>query len=80
MWALPWEVYINPDHLAKQLPEYQGYVQQNRASAAVMTRLEAGLLTELSLMYALQQKRSWAKKLRTCVAPLILVGWHHDLV
>ena len=24
-----------------------------------MTRLEAGLLTELSLMYALQQKRSW---------------------
>ncbi|CAK9076869.1 unnamed protein product [Durusdinium trenchii] len=51
-------VHINPDHLAAQLPEYMGYMEHNRACAAVMTRLEAGLLTELSLMYALQQKRN----------------------
>ena len=53
------QVYINPDRIAAQLPEYHGYIEHNRACAAVMTRLEAGLLTELSLMYALQQKRSW---------------------
>eukprot|EP00435_Cladocopium_sp_Y103_P014930 s1335_g3.t1 len=51
-------VYINPDRIAAQLPEYHGYIEHNRACAAVMTRLEAGLLTELSLMYALQQKRN----------------------
>jgi hypothetical protein len=54
------QVYINPDRIAAQLPEYHGYIEHNRACAAVMTRLEAGLLTELSLMYALQKKRSWA--------------------
>lgn len=51
-------VYINPDRIAAQLPEYHGYIEHNRACAAVMTRLEAGLLTELSLMYALQKKRN----------------------
>ncbi|CAJ1329871.1 unnamed protein product [Effrenium voratum] len=51
-------VHINPDLLATELPEYPGYVEKNRASAAVMTRLEAGLLTELSLMYSLQQRRN----------------------
>ncbi|CAK9018397.1 5'-bis(diphosphate) 3'-pyrophosphohydrolase MESH1 (HD domain-containing protein 3) (Metazoan SpoT homolog 1) (MESH1) (Penta-phosphate guanosine-3'-pyrophosphohydrolase) ((ppGpp)ase) [Durusdinium trenchii] len=43
-------VHINPDHLAAQLPEYMGYMEHNRACAAVMTRLEAGLLTELSCL------------------------------
>lgn len=52
------QVYINPDSLAKKLPEYDAYMAKNRDCAAMMTRLEAGLLTELSLLHALQQKRN----------------------
>ena len=66
------QVYINPDRIAAQLPEYHGYIENNRACAAVMTRLEAGLLTELSLMYALQKKRSWAWNL--WIRPLLGVS------
>ncbi|CAE7383323.1 hddc3 [Symbiodinium natans] len=51
-------VKINPDKLAKQLPEWVGYDAYDHSSAAVMTRLEAGYLSELTLLYALQQRRN----------------------
>ena len=36
----------------------QGYDAYDHSSAAVMTRLEAGYLSELTLLYALQQRRN----------------------
>lgn len=57
---LPLEEFalIDPDRIAQQLPEYPGYAARASASASVMTRLEAGLLTELGLVWALQQRRN----------------------
>ncbi|CAE7195749.1 hddc3, partial [Symbiodinium pilosum] len=51
-------VRINPDKIAKQLPEWVGYDAYDHSSAAVMTRLEAGLISELMLLYAMQQRRN----------------------
>eukprot|EP00448_Togula_jolla_P025407 CAMPEP_0170650942 /NCGR_PEP_ID=MMETSP0224-20130122/46081_1 /TAXON_ID=285029 /ORGANISM="Togula jolla, Strain CCCM 725" /LENGTH=610 /DNA_ID=CAMNT_0010982657 /DNA_START=1 /DNA_END=1832 /DNA_ORIENTATION=+ len=51
-------VYINPDDIAQQLPEWEGYYKHRPSSAAMMTRLEAGLLTELSLVVAIQHRRN----------------------
>lgn len=51
-------VLIDPDRMAQQLPEWKGYFEKEPSSAALMTRLEAGLLTELGLVTALQERRN----------------------
>ncbi|CAK0803934.1 unnamed protein product [Prorocentrum cordatum] len=51
-------VLIDPDRMAKRLPEWSGYWERAPSSAALMTKLEAGLVTELSLVAALQDRRS----------------------
>jgi len=49
---------IDPDRIAQQLPEWQGYFRHDPMTASLMTRLEAGLITELGLVHALQQRRN----------------------
>jgi len=47
---------IDPDKMARLLPEHKGYLKHDPSLASMMTRLEAGLLTELGLIHALQQQ------------------------
>lgn len=51
-------VLIDPDRLAQHLPEWEGHFRRKPTGASLMTRLEAGLLTELGLVTALQQRRN----------------------
>eukprot|EP00450_Noctiluca_scintillans_P037504 CAMPEP_0194546380 /NCGR_PEP_ID=MMETSP0253-20130528/90575_1 /TAXON_ID=2966 /ORGANISM="Noctiluca scintillans" /LENGTH=557 /DNA_ID=CAMNT_0039393463 /DNA_START=162 /DNA_END=1832 /DNA_ORIENTATION=+ len=51
-------VLIDPDKIAQMLPEWHGYQKRDPDSASLSVRLEAGLLTELSLVTALQQRRN----------------------
>lgn len=51
-------VVIDPDSIAQMLPEWSGYKEADPSSAALKTRLEAGLLTELSLVLALQHRKN----------------------
>jgi hypothetical protein len=49
---------IDPDGMAQHLPEWRGHFERDPGTASLMTRLEAGLLTELSLVTALQQRKN----------------------
>lgn len=51
-------VVIDPDCIAQRLPEYRGYFARAPSTAALQTRLEAGLITELSLVTALQLRQN----------------------
>lgn len=51
-------VVIDPDTIAQRLPEWRSYCRRDPRTASLMTRKESGLITELSLVAALQQRRN----------------------
>lgn len=48
-------VYIDPDRIRHQLPEFSSYVQHNPSRAGEWTRKESGLVAEILVQAALQQ-------------------------
>eukprot|EP00467_Chlorarachnion_reptans_P019800 CAMPEP_0114500416 /NCGR_PEP_ID=MMETSP0109-20121206/7950_1 /TAXON_ID=29199 /ORGANISM="Chlorarachnion reptans, Strain CCCM449" /LENGTH=347 /DNA_ID=CAMNT_0001678071 /DNA_START=260 /DNA_END=1303 /DNA_ORIENTATION=- len=51
-------VYVDPDEIRTQLPEWTGYVEANAAKAARLTNRESGLITEILVQEALKRSHN----------------------
>jgi Zeta toxin len=48
-------VVVDPDQMRHALPEFEGYVQRSPEQAGELTRHEAGMMSEILILAALQQ-------------------------
>mmetsp|Transcript_11176 Transcript_11176/g.13220 ORF Transcript_11176/g.13220 Transcript_11176/m.13220 type:complete len:380 (+) Transcript_11176:62-1201(+) len=51
-------VFIDPDQIRRQLPEYAGYVQTCDLTAGVRTQAECGLISQVALEEALEAQKN----------------------